>query len=296
MDRAGIAAYLGSLAHERQAGRNTLTAYGRDLQALLDLAQDRSLTELTTQDIRRFVMQSHSRGLSARSIARQLSAWRGYFRWLGRQPASKLAQNPCDGVRPPKRRRDLPKALAIEQMAALLDQPAQGTLQLRDRAMFELFYSSGLRLAELAALDCDGDLDLAEQLATVTGKRDKTRSVPFGGPACAALRAWLSVRRTLARRDETALFVSRRGTRISPRAIELRLSLWTARGGLGQHVHPHMLRHSFATHLLQSSGDLRAVQEMLGHASISTTQVYTHLDYQHLAKVYDAAHPRARKK
>ena len=293
-DRASVEAYLAALAHQRRAGHNTLTAYARDLNKLLQLAQGTALQQLSTQDIRRFVMQLNSGGLSAPSIARHLSAWRGYFRWLGANIP--LPQNPCQGVRPPKRRRDLPKALAIEQVQALLEQPAETALQLRDRAMFELFYSSGLRLAELASLDCGSGLDLLEGEITVTGKRGKTRIVPLGAKAAAALQAWLAVRPGLARPDATALFVSRRGTRITPRAIELRLDGWTARLGLGQRVHPHMLRHSFASHLLQSSGDLRAVQEMLGHASVSTTQVYTHLDYQHLAKVYDAAHPRARKK
>ena len=294
VDRSSVADYLAALAHQRQAGRNTLAAYGRDLERLLQMAQGAALPTLTTQDIRRFVMQLNSHGLSAPSIARHLSAWRGYFRWLGVN--TELAQNPCQGVRPPKRRRDLPKALAIEQVNALLSQAAEGQLQMRDHAMFELFYSSGLRLSELAALDCGADLNLAEREVTVTGKRDKTRTVPLGGKAVTALQDWLGVRSELAKAEEQALFVSQRGTRISVRAIELRLQRWSARMGFGQHVHPHMLRHSFASHVLQSSGDLRAVQEMLGHASISTTQVYTHLDYQHLAKVYDAAHPRARKK
>ena len=291
-DGDAVAAYLAALAHQRQASRHTLAAYGRDLGRLLDLAQGAALATLTAQDVRRFIMQLNSRGLSARSIARHLSAWRGYYRWLAANGG--LAQNPCQGVRPPKGRGDLPKVLSIEQVGALLDRPAEGALELRDRAMFELFYSSGLRLAELAALDCGPDLDLVAGEVTVTGKRGKTRAVPVGGTAAAALSAWLEQRPQLAASAECALFVGRRGSRITPRAIELRLQRWASH--LGQRVHPHMLRHSFASHLLQSCGDLRAVQEMLGHASISTTQVYTHLDYQHLARVYDAAHPRARKK
>ena len=289
---AGVSAFLAALAHERNASAHTLDAYGRDLQTLTQLASDAPLAALQPSDIRRFAMQLNSRGQSARSIARKLSAWRSFYRWLGAN--SPLAQNPCQGVRPPKRRRDLPKVLSIEQVGALLDKPADDLLELRDKAMFELFYSSGLRLAELASLDCDG-MRLAEREVTVTGKREKTRTVPLGAKAHAALEAWLGGRSALANDLEPALFVSRRGSRITPRAIELRLERWAGRQGLGQHVHPHMLRHSFASHLLQSSGDLRAVQEMLGHASISTTQVYTHLDYQHLAKVYDAAHPRAKK-
>jgi integrase/recombinase XerC len=205
-------------------------------------------------------------------------------------------------LRAPKRPRALPKALGIDQTAALLAMPGDAPLAVRDRAMFELFYSSGLRLAELAALDLvagrqgSGGLDLVGGAVTVTGKRAKTRTVPVGVQAAAALTTWLDQRAAMAKTDEAALFVSRRGTRLSPRAIELRLAHWAKKSGLGLHVHPHMLRHSFASHVLQSSGDLRAVQEMLGHASIGTTQIYTHLDFQHLAKVYDAAHPRAKKK
>jgi len=289
----GIIAFLAALAHEKKASVHTLAAYGSDLQTLLQLAKDEALATLKPSDIRRFAMQLNSRGQSARSIARKLSAWRSFYRWLGNN--SPLPQNPCQGVRPPKRRRDLPKALSIGQVGALLDKPADDLLEVRDKAMFELFYSSGLRLAELASLDRSG-LNLAEREVTVTGKREKTRAVPLGAKAAVAIEAWLGARPSLAKTEETALFVSRRGSRITPRAIELRLKRWAERQGLGQHVHPHMLRHSFASHMLQSSGDLRAVQEMLGHASISTTQVYTHLDYQHLAKVYDAAHPRAKKK
>ncbi|MDP1956663.1 MAG: tyrosine recombinase XerC, partial [Rhodocyclaceae bacterium] len=220
--------------------------------------------------------------------------WRSFYRWLARR--GQLAVDPCVGLRAPKRPRALPKALGIDQTVALLATPGDDPLAVRDRAMFELFYSSGLRLAELAALDVPGGLDLAGGAVTVTGKRAKTRSVPVGAKAFAALTAWLDQRVAMAAAGEAALFVSRRGPRLSPRAIELRLAHWAKRSGLGLHVHPHMLRHSFASHVLQSSGDLRAVQEMLGHASISTTQIYTHLDFQHLAKVYDAAHPRAKKK
>lgn len=290
----GVSAFLDTLTHERKASPHTLDAYRRDLETLRQLAAERPLVTLASADIRRFAMQLNSRGQSARSIARKLSAWRSFYRWLG--GSTPLPQNPCQGVRPPRRRRDLPKALAVGQVAALLDKPADDLLELRDKAMFELFYSSGLRLAELVSLDCGGGMDLTGREVTVIGKREKTRVVPLGAKAHAAIEAWLSLRHDLARPDEPALFVSRRGTRITPRAVELRLARWVQRQGLGQHVHPHMLRHSFASHLLQSSGDLRAVQEMLGHASISSTQVYTHLDYQHLARVYDAAHPRAKKK
>ncbi|MCX7177371.1 MAG: tyrosine recombinase XerC [Proteobacteria bacterium] len=299
--QAAIEAFLAAQSHERRASPHTLAAYRRDLAMLLSFSASNAvsaLDRLSTQDIRRCTMQLHSRGRSPRSIARTLSAWRSFFRWLGRNQA--LPSNPCEGVRPPKRRHDLPKSLSVDQAGVLLDE-RQGNadlnvLESRDQAMFELFYSSGLRLSELVSLDLDAGLDLVAGEVTITGKRNKTRCVPVGAKALTAVQAWLVQRPTIAAADETALFVSRRGTRISPRMVELRLNRWAQRHQLGLKVHPHMLRHSFATHLLQSSGDLRAVQEMLGHASIATTQVYTHLDFQHLAKVYDAAHPRARKK
>ena len=311
--QAAIDAFLDAQAHERRASPHTLAAYRRDLAELLRLSAATSAAELaqiTHHEIRRCAMQLHGGGLSPRSIARMLSAWRGFFRWLGRnewfEPGSdtlRLSVNPCDGVRPPKKGRDLPKVLSVEQSTALLERENLADLPddlliLRDRAIFELFYSSGLRLAELASLDCNcaagSGLDLAAGEVTVTGKRGKTRIVPVGAKALAALRDWLTRRAEISAEGETALFVSRRGTRLAPRSIELRLTRWAQ--GSGLKVHPHMLRHSFASHMLQSSGDLRAVQEMLGHASIATTQVYTHLDFQHLAKVYDAAHPRAKKK
>lgn len=298
--QAAIEAFLATQAHERQASPHTLDAYRRDLALLLVLSAADSLADLKSlgnPEIRRCAMQMHSRGRSPRSIARTLSAWRSFYRWLGRD--GQLPLNPCIGVRPPKRQGDLPKALSVEQTAALLDQASPASdpldvLEVRDQAMFELFYSSGLRLAELVSLDCAAGLDLSAGEVTVTGKRNKTRTIPVGAKAQAALEAWLARRGELAHAGETALFVSQRGSRISPRMVELRLVRRAQ--NLGISIHPHMLRHSFASHVLQSSSDLRAVQEMLGHASISTTQVYTHLDFQHLAKTYDAAHPRAKKK
>ena len=210
-----------------------------------------------------------------------------------------IALNPADGLRAPKRPRTLPKALGIDQAAALLDRPqgnsANEPLQVRDAAMFELLYSSGLRLSELVSLDWPGGLDLAAGEVTVTGKRQKTRKVPVGDKARTALEAWLALRPRFAGEAQPALFLGRNGTRLTPRQVQSRLAQWAQRQGVGVHVHPHMLRHSFASHVLQSSGDLRAVQEMLGHASIAATQIYTHLDFQHLAKIYDAAHPRAKK-
>lgn len=301
--RASAAAYLDELAHQRRASPRTLSSYGHDLDALIGLAGAVPLERLRGHDIRRFVAQLHGRGLSGRSLARVLSAWRGFFNWLARTPAGRLpagcpglTQNPCATVRAPKAKKALPSVLSPDQAHALLEVQAGDLLELRDKAMFELCYSSGLRLAELASLDCNAAPDLAAGEVTVTGKRAKTRIVPVGAAAREALAAWLARRGEIAGAGEPALFVSRRGTRLSMRMIQVRLERWATKRGLGMHVHPHMLRHSFASHLLQSSGDLRAVQEMLGHSSIGTTQIYTHLDFQHLAKVYDAAHPRAKKK
>jgi integrase/recombinase XerC len=290
--RAAVAQFLAELAQQRHASRHTLTAYRRDLDTLFELAGDGDLLRQENHQLRRYVMQLHGRGLSPRSLARLLSAWRACYRWLARH--GHIAHNPCDGLRAPRQSRSLPKSLSIGQTMALLDAPAEARLEVRDRAMAELFYSSGLRLAELASLNTDCGLEGGE--ITVTGKRNKTRIVPVGAQAVAAVAAWMALRPALAATEETALFVSIRGTRLSPGAIEQRMALLGRRQGADVHVHPHLLRHSFASHLLQSSGDLRAVQELLGHANIGTTQIYTHLDFQHLAKVYDAAHPRARRK
>ncbi|MDD5250422.1 MAG: tyrosine recombinase XerC [Rhodocyclaceae bacterium] len=292
--RASVEQFLAELAHQRRASVHTLAAYRHDLDALLDLAGDADARGLQAFQLRRQAMQLHGRGLAPRSLARALSAWRAWYRWLAKR--GEIARNPGEGLRAPKQPKRLPKALSVDQTMALLDAPAESALDVRDLAMFELFYSSGLRLAELAGLNVRGGLDLDGGEVTVTGKREKTRIVPLGAKSAAAIRAWLDVRAAFAAADEPALFVNRHGGRLSPRSIERRLDLWARRHGAAVHVHPHMLRHSFASHLLQSSGDLRAVQEMLGHANIGTTQIYTHLDFQHLAKVYDAAHPRAKKK
>jgi len=289
-----LEAYLHHLASQRRAAPLTLENYRRDLLRLAALAEARLPDELTTHDIRRFVARLHGAGLAPRSLARVLSAWRGFFRWRMRHQGART--NPTDGVRAPKAPQLLPRVLSPEQAGALLDAAPEDALERRDRAMFELFYSSGLRLAELAGLDVDGGLDLAERLVTVRGKRGKTRTVPVGTRAAQALADWLAERPQWRCADSPALFLTRHGARMSPGAIRSRLARWAQTRGLGVHVHPHMLRHSFASHLLQSSGDLRAVQELLGHASIRSTQVYTHLDFQHLAKVYDAAHPRAKKR
>ncbi|MCX9155394.1 tyrosine recombinase XerC [Niveibacterium sp. 24ML] len=294
---APMQAWLAVLTHEQRAAPLTVSAYRRDLLQLAELSRGRPLEAVSPHDIRRYVARLHGQGLSGRTIARQLSCWRGFFAWWARTGA--VGANPVVGIRPPKSAKGLPQALSPDQAVALLDAPqgaANDPFALRDRAMFELFYSSGLRLTELASLDIGPALNLRDAEVTVTGKRSKARTVPVGTQAREALAAWLQERARHARADEPALFVNTRGARIAPRSIQQRLALWAQRSGLGVHVHPHMLRHSFASHLLQSSGDLRAVQELLGHESIATTQIYTHLDFQHLAKVYDAAHPRAKRK
>ena len=291
-----IDAYLAELAEQRRQSPHTVSNYRRDLTRLLALAAPATPPELQVHQIRRFVAQLHAQGLSGRSLGRMLSAWRGFFAWLGQR--NLVAANPCDGVRPPKSPRRLPKALSVDEASALLapDGEDDPLLALRDSAIFELFYSSGLRLAELAALDVDVlEGVLAEGEVRVLGKRNKARIVPVGAKAREALAVWQAVREQLAATGERALFVSRRGSRLGHRSIQLRLGRQALVAGMPRHVHPHMLRHSFASHVLQSSGDLRAVQEMLGHASIASTQVYTHLDFQHLAKVYDSAHPRAKR-
>jgi integrase/recombinase XerC len=288
-----IDAYLLYLAAEKRLAEHTLAAYRRDLTLLLEQADDTPLRDISPHQIRSFAARLHGRGLAPKSLSRILSGWRNFYRYTNRRldwPA-----NPCMDIRPPKARRVLPKVLSPEQCGQLLDQPVDGPLDLRDAAMFELFYSSGLRLSELTGLDVV-NVDMGAREATVTGKGSKTRIVPLGEKAFHALQSWLTIRATLANSSEPALFLNRRGKRLTQRSVGLRLERAAIKAGLPVHVHPHMLRHSFASHVLQSSGDLRAVQEMLGHASISTTQIYTHLDYQHLAKVYDQAHPRARKK
>ena len=301
MDDAELGkAWLETLEHQRRLSPHTLANYSRALDLLFKLKEKAALRDLDAAQVRRFVARLHAAGLSGRTLALTLSAWRGFYRWLARHRA--FPANPAQGVRAPKSPRHLPKALSVEQANQLLEadesNAPEGTPEgKRDQAMFELLYSSGLRLAELVAMDADdGRLDLKQGEVTVTGKGAKTRTVPVGARAREALREWLKARAQLAAPQERALFVGARGRRIAPGTVQARLRAWSRRKGLGAAVHPHMLRHSFASHVLQSSQDLRAVQEMLGHASISTTQVYTHLDFQALAKVYDAAHPRARKK
>ena len=295
-DASLVEQYLSTLRHQRRLAPGTLGTYRHALQLLASLAQELELNALEPAHLRRYVAMLHSQGLSGRTLAKTLSAWRGLYRWLVRHRG--FRSNPAQGLRAPKSARTLPKALSVEQAQALLEgEPSAPAAMLRDQAMFELMYSSGLRLAELVALDAaDERLDLREGEVTVTGKGSKTRSVPVGAKAREALRRWIDARSQLARPGERALFVGARGRRIAPRVVNARLKALARRRGLRVPIHPHVLRHSFATHVLQSSQDLRAVQEMLGHSSIATTQVYTHLDFQALAKVYDSAHPRAKRK
>jgi integrase/recombinase XerC len=288
---AHLAAFEAALASRPL---HTRSAYLRDAHALALLAGERDMARLDSRELRRCLATLHGRGLSGRSLARTLSSWRAFYRVLqDRDPA--MTENPCAGIRAPKAPKRLPAALSPDEAVRLVEIRSDDPLGKRDRALFELAYSSGLRLAELAGLDVER-VDLATSEVRVWGKGAKERIVPVGAAAANALRAWLPVRSAMTNPGEKALFVGKSGNRITPRSIERRLAVWALTQGLGRHVHPHMLRHSFASHVLQSSGDLRAVQEMLGHASIASTQVYTHLDFQYLAKAYDAAHPRARKK
>jgi integrase/recombinase XerC len=288
-----IGEYLGWMSANRRLSAHTISNYRRDLFKLRDAADGQPPDGLHTADIRHALARLHAKGLAPRSLGRLLSAWRGFYRFLARQHG--VGTNPCVGLRPPKAAKTLPHALSPDAAQQLLESDSTDPLLVRDRSMFELLYSSGLRLAELVSLNL-GQVQMETGEVTVTGKGNKTRIVPVGSRALTALRDWLSRRSTFAKRGEPALYVGKAGRRVSHRTVQQRLRQWAIRQGLGQHVHPHMLRHSFASHVLQSSGDLRAVQEMLGHANIGTTQVYTHLDFQHLAKVYDAAHPRAKRK
>jgi integrase/recombinase XerC len=272
----------------------TRGAYVRDVEALARAVAPRDLASLQRPELARTLATLHAGGLSGRSLARMLSAWRAFYRHAAGAGAAKRA-DPTAGLRAPRSPRGLPTALSPEEAAKLVAIEGEGTLALRDRALIELAYSSGLRLAEIAGLDCDR-LDLATAEVRVIGKGAKERIVPVGQAAREALAAWLALRASLVAEGERAVFVGARGRRLSRRAIQSRLATWAVVQGLDRHVHPHMLRHSFASHVLQSSGDLRAVQEMLGHASIASTQVYTHLDFQALAKAYDAAHPRAKRR
>jgi integrase/recombinase XerC len=296
LDRRWIDGYLTHLAKERRLSPHTASNYARDIGALADFLERGNVTEwkrVDSQHVRVFAARAHAGGLSPRSVQRRLSAVRSFFGYLVREGVA--ASNPAVDIRAPKAAKRLPGTLDVDQIAQLLQIPGGDALAVRDRAIMELFYSSGLRLAELVGLALT-DIDLADRTVRVLGKGAKTRIVPVGRKACEAIRAWLKERATLAGTDETALFVGRRGERLKSRAIQLRIAQWARRAGLPARVYPHLFRHSFATHLLESSKDLRGVQELLGHADISTTQVYTHLDFAHLARTYDASHPRAKRK
>jgi integrase/recombinase XerC len=289
-----IAGYLDYLRTVKQYSPHTRGGYARDLGRLQQFCESQGVSEASevkAAHIRLFASALHREGRKGRTIQRALSAARSFFAFLGREGV--VSHNPAGGVQAPRQERRLPKALDADQVELLLRDPGKSVTALRDHAMAELFYSSGLRLAELASLDIE-DLDREARLVTVTGKGQKTRTVPVGTVALRALERWLSVRPVIA--GERALFTSSRGRRISVRNVQDRLKRKGRQAALHQDVHPHMLRHSFASHLLESSGDLRAVQELLGHANITTTQIYTHLDFQHLARVYDQAHPRARRR
>ena len=293
LDPVTLQGFLAYLNNERNYSPLTAENYARDIRRLIALAGTTPLPDLKSHHIRRYIAQLHSNGLGGRSLARVLSAWRGFYSYLMRD--HHCQSNPCVGLRAPKSPKTLPHALSPDEAAKLVEMQVITPLDILDKAMFELLYSSGLRLAELVNLD-PIDMDFADASVRVTGKGNKTRIVPLGSHAITALKAWLEVRDPIAKPGEDALFVGKNGSRISHRTVQLQLRQWGIKQGIASGVHPHLLRHSFATHVLQSSGDLRAVQEMLGHASISTTQVYTHLDFQYLAKIYDGAHPRAKRK
>jgi integrase/recombinase XerC len=295
-----IANFLRYLKSEKQLSPRTQQSYEQDLQKLQAFCHDAHITalaQITTHHIRQMVAHAHRHGLSGRSLQRVLSGMRTFFRYL--QKSGKTGTDPTTGIRAPKSPKPLPKTLDVDQMGQLLEISGNDWMAVRDRAMLELFYSSGLRLSELTGLNLP-DIDVRNGSVRVTGKGNKMRDLPVGRFACEAIAAWLAIRsnevpkNTVA--DPLALFISKQGKRIHPRTVQQRLKFYSVQQGLLTPVNPHMLRHSFATHLLESSSDLRAVQELLGHANISTTQIYTNLDFQHLAKVYDKAHPRAQRK
>jgi integrase/recombinase XerC len=288
--------YFNHLQHERRLSPHTLSNYRRDLTRLVAYCDNAGIAgwpQLDPQSVRTFVAWRHRQGAGGRSLQRELSALRSLFNYLLREGV--VGYNPGLDIPAPKSEKRLPNALDVEQTGHLVAIEGDEPLVLRDRALMEIIYSCGLRLAETVGLDTDS-IDRHDATVRVVGKGSKARVVPVGREALKALARWLQVRGRLAPPGEKALFVSQRGRRLSPRSVQQRMYEWGIRQGIASRVHPHMLRHSFASHILESSGDLRAVQELLGHADIATTQIYTHLDFQHLAKVYDAAHPRARKR
>lgn len=289
--------FLQYLAQERRLSPHTVSNYQRDLKQLLNFCEQIDCNQwhdIKASHLRQFVAQLHRQGLGSRTIQRVLSAIRTFFRFMMREGI--VESNPAQAVQAPKAEKRLPSTLDVDQVNALLDLTVEDSvIACRDRAIMELFYSSGVRLAELGGLNIR-DVDFGDHLIYVTGKGNKSRILPIGNQAIKTLQHWLQKRDQLGFFDQPALFISQQGKRLSHRAIQKRLDYWGKRHGISEHVHPHRLRHAFASHMLESSGDLRAVQELLGHADIATTQIYTHVDFQHLAKVYDSAHPRARKK
>lgn len=288
--------FLNQLRYEKRASEHTVSNYQRDLKRLIAYCVEKQLsdwTDLKQNDVRAHIAARHRQGIGSKSLQRELSAIRSFYTFLLKN--SLAESNPAQHVKAPKQARKLPKTLDVNQVNGLLEAGANSPLEIRDVAMFELFYSSGLRLSELNALDM-ADLDLSDRSLVVrSGKGGKSRVLPIGGKAVTAINNWLQKRVIMTTAENTALFVTTKGRRLGQRSIELRLAQWCKKKGLDQHIHPHMLRHSFASHLLESSQDLRAVQELLGHSNIGTTQIYTHLDFQHLAAIYDKAHPRAKK-
>lgn len=288
--------FLAHLLRERRLSKHTLSAYKRDLDQASHFFEQNEIRDWSVVDsnhIRRFLAELKRQSLSSRSIQRVLSSLRSFYNFLLREGI--VEQNPAKVVQAPKAEKRLPSTLDVDQLAGLLDTPNTDTpTAIRDQAIMELFYSSGLRLSELAALNLQ-DLDMADSLIYVTGKGNKSRVVPIGNKAIASIKAWLHCRNELTVINDRALFLSRQGKRLGARSIQQRIKHWGKQKGISDHIHPHRLRHAFASHMLEASGDLRAVQELLGHADISTTQVYTHVDFQHLAKVYDESHPRAKK-
>ena len=288
--------FINYLSYEKRYSPHTIAGYRRDLDRFTRFLKAHNVNDfasVTPTQVRQFITQTHADGLGSRSLQRLLSSLRGLYRVLLRN--GEVSTNPARDISAPKAEKRLPKSLEIEQVERLLAIPTDTPLAARDLAIMELFYSSGLRLAEIAGLNLH-DLDLSNALVRVTGKGSRQRVIPVGSKAIDALQHWLKQRQALAADGETAVFVNNKGSRLGHRSIQRRIDHWAKRQGLDQHVHPHRLRHAFATHLLQSSGDIRAVQELLGHANISTTQIYTHLDFQYLARAYDQAHPRAKRK
>ena len=287
--------FLAKLRDERNYSSHTLKSYSRDLKSLVAYCEAHDVTQwsdINDEHIRSLVSQRHRQGLGGASLQRLLSTFRSFFKYL--LVENKIKNNPAKNIQAPKTGRKLPSTLDADSMARLIEIKGADAETVRDRAMMELFYSSGLRLSELSALDVKDGKQSKTGVLRITGKGDKQRDVPVGSKAIAAIEHWLTLRDEIANEGEASLFVGKQGKRINNSVIQKRLKYWAQKQGIDLNVYPHMLRHSFASHMLEASGDLRAVQELLGHADISTTQIYTHLDFQHLAKVYDAAHPRSK--